>query len=100
MMLLSIVLSCSRKTTTENQGISDSVNYQTLVIRVGGMTCGGCEMTIENAVAGIPGVGDIDANHLDSTATVIFDPSVTSIKQISDTINMTGYVVLGKKSGD
>lgn len=39
-------------------------------IDVKGMTCGGCETTIEEAVGRVDGVDDVNADHGTSTVTV------------------------------
>lgn len=42
-------------------------------IDVDGMTCGGCETTIEQAVGRVNGVNDVNADHETETVTVTGD---------------------------
>jgi len=99
--ILFALASCGRNSSAEDRQVDkpDSVNFQTIVISVGGMTCGGCETTIESAVSEIEGVKSVNADYTDSIAIIRFDTTLANFAQISETINQTGYVVLGEKTG-
>ena len=49
-----------------------------LVYRVEGMTCEGCEASVEQAVRGVKGVRSVDASFKDSRAVVELDPKTGS----------------------
>lgn len=91
---------CSGKSTaTDNatQAVAGVAN-KTVTLAIEGMTCTGCENTIQEAVTKVPGVAEIKASHLDSTAVVSFDTTKTSISAIGDAINEAGYVFKGEKT--
>lgn len=58
---------------------------------VDGMHCQGCETTIEQAVAQVPGVRNVKADFVAGTATISFDPARTNQKQIVEAIDNQGY---------
>ncbi len=64
-----------------------------LTIKVGGMMCSNCEQTIQNKVAGLPGIDSVKASYPDSTAIVYVDTIKSEIKVISQAIESKGYKV-------
>jgi mercuric ion binding protein len=91
---------CAGKSTTENASpaTATTVANKTVVLAVEGMTCTGCENTVQESVTKIAGVTEIKASHLDSTAVVTFDSTKTNLAAIGDAINEAGYVFKGVKS--
>jgi len=69
-------------------------NMEKIEIAVVGMTCEGCERTVQTAVKNLPGVQDVKASHLDSTAIVTFDKTKTTIEQMQAAIVEKGYEAL------
>jgi copper chaperone CopZ len=66
-------------------------------IKINGMTCTGCEQTIQNSVTGISGVKSIVANHSLGSAVVEFESAKTDTTEIKNKINSTGYVAVNFK---
>jgi periplasmic mercuric ion binding protein len=99
-IIAALIAGCSGKSTsTDNaQSTTTAVANKTVTLAIEGMTCTGCENTIQEAVTKIDGVKSIKASHLDSTAVVSFDESKTSIAAIGDAINEAGYVFKGEKT--
>lgn len=64
---------------------------QTRIIKIEGMTCGGCVASVHNATADIDGLGDISIELADNQATVTFDDSKTSIETIAAAIDEVGF---------
>jgi len=60
---------------------------------VEGMTCTGCENTVNNSVSEIPGVVEVKASHTDGEVVVSFDQSLTSTDEISKVISEKNYQV-------
>lgn len=90
---------CSGKTTsTENAGKVAAVANKTVTLAIEGMTCTGCENTIQESVTKIAGVTAIKASHLDSTAVVSFDSTLTTVNAIGDAVTEAGYVFKGEKA--
>ena len=93
---------CSGKSTgTDNAAeASAAAANKTVTLAVDGMTCTGCENTIQEAVNKVAGVTAIKASHLDSTAVVTFDSTQTTIQAIGDAITEAGYDFKGKKTSN
>ena len=77
----------------ENLETIDPANLETIEIAVFGMTCGGCESTVQTAVGKLPGVQSVKASHTDSTAIVKFDPGQTNFEAMKAAITDKGYHV-------
>jgi copper chaperone CopZ len=65
---------------------------------IDGMTCTGCEVTIEQTVLSLPGVTSVNADFKTGKATILADTSRASIDEIREKIEETGYAVLSAKS--
>ena len=66
------------------------------IIGVDGMTCVGCEVTLEDNVSKIEGVVSVKASHTESEAIIEFDSTKTDIKTIKETIEKSGYKPFNK----
>ncbi|WP_201608848.1 heavy-metal-associated domain-containing protein [Psychrobacter immobilis] len=64
---------------------------QTRIIKIDGMTCGGCVASVHNATADIDGLDDISIELADNQATVTFDDSKTSAEAIATAIDDAGF---------
>ena len=64
---------------------------QTRIIKIDGMTCGGCVASVYNATADIDGLDDISIELADNQATVTFDDSKTSAEAIATAIDDAGF---------
>ncbi len=62
-------------------------------IGVSGMTCVGCEVTLEENISEIEGVVSVKASHTDETAVIEFDSTKTDLYTIAKTIRESGYNV-------
>ncbi len=89
---VSIIESCSSSDKKNEKVIvvkeSDIVRES---IRVNGMTCVGCEVTLEENISKIEGVVSVKASHTEKKATIEFDSTKTEIKTITQTIKESGY---------
>jgi len=63
-------------------------------LRVEGMTCGHCEIAVQDAVRKLPGVKNVKANKDKKEAAVEYDASLVTPDQIISVINDTGYNVI------
>ena len=66
-----------------------------VVLNVEGMSCGHCVKSVNNAVGALPGVASAEADLLSKTATVEYDPALSSLDAIKKEIIDQGYEVLG-----
>ena len=60
---------------------------------VEGMTCGGCEKHVSDAVYGVAGVIEIKASYAEKNTVVIYDGEQTTPEEIAAAIATTGYTV-------
>jgi copper chaperone CopZ len=69
---------------------------QTITWDIEGMTCTGCEATVENAASGVDGVLEVDASYDTGKSTIKYDQSKTNQEAIIAAINKTGFTVAEK----
>ncbi|MBC7709158.1 MAG: heavy-metal-associated domain-containing protein [Rhizobacter sp.] len=70
---------------------------RTEILKVTGMTCGGCVSIIENALRTVPGVSSVAVSLANQEAIVQFSEAQTSQEQLQSAIEKAGYGVA--KSG-
>jgi len=97
-LIAAFIVGCTGKSTSTENSAEAAVTTQTATLEINGMTCTGCENTVQEAVTKIPGIISVKASHLDSTAVVSFDPAKTSIAAIGDVVTEAGYVFVGEKA--
>mgnify|MGYP000979494976 CR=1 FL=1 len=68
-------------------------NIKAIEISVYGMSCEGCERTIQTAVGKLPGIQEVKASHLDSTVIVRFDKTQSTFEDMKTAITEKGYTV-------
>ncbi len=64
---------------------------QTRIIKIDGMTCGGCVSSVHTATDSIDGIDTISVDLADNLATVTFDDSKTSAEAIASAIDEAGF---------
>ena len=64
---------------------------ETTVLKVGGMSCGGCVGSVTRVLKGLPGVLDAQVSLEKGEAKVSFDPAVASVSQLRGAIENAGY---------
>jgi len=77
----------------------DTTKTNKIVLDVKGMTCAGCEASIEHEVGALQGVKSVDASYANGNATIEYLPEVLEKTDIIQTINKTGYTVLEENKG-
>lgn len=97
-LILTTGLFACQKSVKNNQAESAETKAQIveLSLKVEGMTCDHCEMSIQKGVGELPGIESVLANHEDSTTVVKFDQSKTSEEDIKKAIEKRGYQVKGR----
>ena len=66
---------------------------QTELLKVTGMTCGGCTNNVTNALKAVSGVSDVKVSLSEGQATVKFDEHLTTLTQLKSAVEGAGYVV-------
>ncbi|MEE4114912.1 MAG: cation transporter [Marinilabiliaceae bacterium] len=102
-LLVSVMLvSCQNKDkkTDETAQADMSVEYVLYEVEIEGMTCTGCEETIESGVTKVEGVGSVEANHTSGNAHIKFVEGKTDTTAVRKVIEASGYKVTGFKLAD
>ena len=64
---------------------------ETTIIRIGGMSCGGCVKSISGRLAALPGVSRAEVSLEQAQVMVEFDPLLIGLEQVVDTIETAGF---------
>jgi len=93
----SLITSCdSSNTKSEKVIVVKEADIVRESIGVNGMTCVGCEVTLEENISKIEGVVSVKASHTEKNAIIEFDSTKTDIKTITKTIRESGYKPFNK----
>jgi mercuric transport protein len=60
-------------------------------IKVSGMTCGACAVSVQSALAKVKGVKSAEVSHEKGLATVVYDDEQTNETQLREAINKIGF---------
>jgi len=71
---------------------------QTELLKVSGMTCGGCSSKITSALKAVSGVDDVNVSLSAGEATVRYDERLTSPNQLKSAVKGAGYGVDATKT--
>jgi len=71
------------------------VVYDKARIKVGGMVCATCAGTVEAALSALPGVAEATVNLSTEEASVVYNPSITTLDEMKRAIEEAGYKFLG-----
>ena len=66
---------------------------KTEIIKVKGMSCGGCAINVAGALKAVDGVSDATVSLEEKQATVEFDETRTSTEQLKSAVRHAGYKV-------
>ena len=78
--------------------VPDVANDRLLLIKIEGMHCHKCEAAIRKALAG-PGVYEVEVDFPSRQASVLFDPSAVTVKELTQAVTQAGYKVSGFTQG-
>ncbi len=70
---------------------------QTELLKVTGMTCGGCTSKVTHALEAISGVSDVKVSLTSGEASVQYDERLTSSAQLKSAVERAGYTVNAAK---
>ena len=60
-------------------------------IKISGMTCGACAVSVKSALTRVNGVKSADVSYEKGVATVVYDDEKTNEQQLRDAIRQTGF---------
>ena len=66
---------------------------ETTVLKVNGMTCGGCVRSVKNVLEGIQGVSGAEVSLEKAQATVTYDPAQVNVIRMKEAVTDAGYQV-------
>ncbi|MEO5599640.1 MAG: cation transporter [Cyclobacteriaceae bacterium] len=79
------------ESTTENE------NTKKETYLVEGMSCSGCERTVQKVITGLEGVKSAKADVTSASVSIEYDPTHVNIEAIMAAVNKVGYRITGKK---
>jgi copper chaperone len=66
---------------------------ETTVLKVTGMTCGGCVRSVKNVLEGVQGVSSAEVSLERAQATVTYDPAQADVNMMKEAVTDAGYQV-------
>jgi copper chaperone CopZ len=85
------VVSCGKSKKSPNGDAS--MEKSLIEVSIGGMTCTGCEQTIQAGITKLEGIKSVKASYVTGNALVEFFPGITDTVKIKAAITGTGYTV-------
>jgi len=92
--ILGIVLISCNNSETSKKVDKSQLNFVNLEIAVDGMTCEGCENTVQTELMKLDGVGEVKASHVNKLVEVKVDTTVTRLEEIESHIDRVGYTII------
>ncbi|GAB1403363.1 hypothetical protein MASR1M74_28040 [Lentimicrobium sp.] len=92
LLLATFFIACNSTTTTEKADVNIAA-VKTIQLHVTGMTCKGCEKSIETALAKLEGVTATEASHIDEMTTISYDTTLQNVQTLTQAIKDVGYTV-------
>jgi len=86
-----------KKQAEVNPAIQTNMSTVAVELSIQGMTCLGCEQTIQSGISSIKGVKQVKANFRSGKAFVEFIPAMADTIRMKEKITASGYVVAGIK---
>ncbi len=78
--------------------VAEKLSVTALELTIQGMTCTGCEQTIQSGLSSVKGVKQVKANFKDGKAYVEIFPDLADTSKIKESISSSGYVLTTIKS--
>lgn len=86
-----LLASCGQGRNSEKKDLQ--MEASVIEVSIGGMTCTGCEQTIQASVGKLDGIKSIKASHTAANALIEYYPSLVDSLKIKEAINGSGYTV-------
>jgi len=85
------VVSCGKSKKTADNPATMEKSF--IEVSIGGMTCTGCEETIQARVGMLEGINSVKASYVSGKALVEYLPGITDTVKIKAAITGSGYTV-------
>jgi len=89
--ILFFVASCGHEQKSKKEDIT--MKASSIEVSIGGMTCTGCEQTIQAGVSKLDGIKSVKASHTAANAFIEYYPDQVDTLKIREAITGTGYTV-------
>jgi len=66
---------------------------ETTVLKIDGMTCGGCAKSVTRALTAVPGVSKAEVSLEQAQATVEFDPGRVDPARLAEAVEDAGFSI-------
>jgi copper chaperone CopZ len=86
-----LLISCSRGKKAEKTDMQIEPSF--IEVSIGGMSCTGCEQTIQAGITKLDGIKSVKASYVAGNALVEFYPGITDTIKIKTAITGSGYTV-------
>lgn len=87
----------TQKQETQNQEVISSALAE---INVEGMTCTGCENSINKSVEKLAGIAEVKSSHVDKKTVVKYDESKVTVEEIKEAIAQAGYTIIEPEANE
>ena len=84
-------VSCGKNKKSPDMGAS--MEKSLIEVSIGGMSCTGCEQTIQSRVGMLEGIKSVKASYVSGNALVEYFPGLTDTVKIKTAITGSGYTV-------
>lgn len=92
--LVFTILSCNNAGEPQENQNPNPDKLVEIEIAVDGMTCSGCENTVNAELLKLNGVTEAKASHVDKKVVITVDTTINSVKEMEENISKVGYTVI------
>lgn len=89
-----MVISCNNSGEVKEKQKAPPAQTVEIQIAVEGMTCSGCENSVNTELLKLEGVTDVQASHVAKNVVITVDTTMTSVNKMKDCIREVGYQVI------
>jgi len=93
-IVMALMLSFACGNMGKNPDNSDlKMELSVIEVSIGGMTCTGCEQTIQTSISKLKGIKSVKASYVTGNALVEYFPRITDTIKIKAAVTGSGYTV-------
>jgi len=92
LLFLIVSISCTGNSKkTEKSAVTEEASL--IEVSIGGMTCSGCEQTIQNNIGNLEGIKSVKASFALGNAVIAYFPGKIDTIKIKEAVTGSGYTV-------
>lgn len=96
LLLLPFFFACQGPKTSQTTDVKTDETVVTYNLSVEGMTCTGCEKTIQTGLTSLEGVTKVEASHETGVVVITLNPEKADTAAIRNKVTETGYTPVGE----